>query len=288
MVINELMYSPPPFGLAPDTDDEYVELRNISGQSVPLYDPAYPTNAWQLDGAAQYVFPRWSSMSPWSYLLVVSFDPIQDPARSSWFRQRFGVDASLPLFGPFQGDLANEGPGVGLYQPGKPVAPPSLMAGSVPKVLVEEVHYSSQPPWPAGAQQTGNSLQRLSSAVFADDPANWQAASPTPGAINQGAFTVDTDHDGMPDEFELIAGTDPLDPRDFLRFDRISLQGANCVLEFTAHAGRTYAVETLDQIGQTNAWTTLQDQIPGTDGPITFTDPLGANGRLYRLRVTQD
>ncbi|MGO8676379.1 MAG: lamin tail domain-containing protein [Limisphaerales bacterium] len=288
VVINEIMYSPPPFGLAPDTLDEYVELRNFSGQPAPLFDPLYPTNTWQLQGAVQFVFPPGISMAAWSFLLVVGFDPIQDPVRLSWFRQRFGIDANTPVFGPYQGDLVNEDLGVALYQPGSPVTSPSALAGSVPQVLVEEVHYSSLPPWPGGAQASGKSLQRLASIAFADDPANWEAARPTPGAINEGAYIPDTDHTGLPDESEMLAGADPLDPKDVPRFDRVSIRDACCVLEFTTRAGRTYSVEGLDSLARTNAWTLLWEESAAADGSMRVVDPLTVGGRLYRLRVADN
>jgi len=282
------MYSPPPFGLAPDSQDEYLELRNISNQPVPLFDPAFATNTWQVQGAIQYAFPSNVSMPPWSYLLLVSFDPVQDPARLSWFQQHLGVRADTPVYGPYQGRLADESLGVALYQPDQPVAPPSALAGFVPQVLVEEVGYSSLAPWPAGAGGTGNSLQRLAGVAYANDPANWRAGLPTPGALNQGAATVDSDGDGMPDELELLAGTDPLDSRDFLRFDLISVRDGRCLLQFTGHAGRTYAVEKLAQLGRTNTWIVLQDHIAGVDGPLLVTDPLTATTCYYRLRATAD
>jgi hypothetical protein len=288
VVINEIMYAPPPFGLGPDTQDEYLELRNFSSQAVPLFDSDRPTNTWDLDGAIQFTFPPGTWMPLRSYALVVSFDPFQDPARLSWFQQHYGIDASTPVFGPYQGSLADEGPGVGLYRPDKPVAAPSPLAGSVPRVLVEGVHYSSLPPWPAAASGTGNSLQRLASVAFADDPANWLAGPPTPGALNNGAFTVDTDHDGVPDELELLAGTDPLDPHDYLHLDPISIQGTNCVLQFTAHSGHTYSIEEADQLGSTNTWTLAQGQIHGIDGPMTVVEPLTPTARFYRLSVTAD
>ncbi len=90
----------------------------------------------------------------------------------------------------------------------------------------------------------------------------------------------------MPDELELLAGTDPLNPQDFLHFERVSVRDALCVLEFTAHVGYTYAVEKLDQLGQTNTWTLVWEQFALADGPMTVLDTLTPGGRFYRLKVT--
>ncbi|NQT86529.1 lamin tail domain-containing protein, partial [bacterium] len=40
LVLNEIMYHPP------DGDIEYIEIHNISGAAVPLFDPANPANVW--------------------------------------------------------------------------------------------------------------------------------------------------------------------------------------------------------------------------------------------------
>jgi hypothetical protein len=181
---------------------------------------------------------------------------------------------------------------------------------------MEEVHYSPLPPWPVGADSTGNSLQRLGSAAFADDPANWQVAAPTAGQLNQGALTADTDHDGLPDEWELANGLDPLDPagdngalgdpdgdglnnlqeylagtdphngQDTLRFDRVSFTNQVCWLQFNTHTGRTYAVERLDVLGPLNTWITLTNFIPSTDGPVVVFDAQAPGSQFYRLKVT--
>jgi hypothetical protein len=316
VVINEIMYAPPPFGLDADNLDEYVELRNITGQPVPLFDPLHATNTWQLAGAVQFTFPMDVTLAPWSYVLVVGFDPAHDPMMLGWFRSRYGVDASTPIFGPWSGHLDNAGERVALYMPDKPEIPPSPIAGFVPQVLVEEVNYSPLPPWPSGADSTGYSLQRIASVAFADDPANWQAAVPTPGLLNQGALSADTDHDGLPDEWELANGLDPLDPtgnngalgdpdgdglnnlqeylagtdphnsQDTLRFDFVSCTNLVCLLQFNTHTGRTYAVERLNVLGDTNTWATLTNFIPITNGPVTVSDPQAPAGYFYRLRVT--
>jgi hypothetical protein len=316
VVINEIMYAPPPFGLDPDTADEYIELRNVSGQSVPLFDPQHATNVWQLDGAVQYRFPTGTTLLPWSYVLLVGFDPGHDPASLNWFRTRYGLDASTPILGPWQGHLGNQGERVALYQPDEPRTPPSTIAGFVPQVLVEEVNYAPLPPWPAGADSTGNSLQRIASLAFADDPANWSASSPSPGKVNPPALLADTDGDGLPDEWEIRhgldpldptgdngalgdpdhdgmsnwqeyqAGTDPQNPQDYLRFDLVSISGDHCLLQFTGRAGCIYAIETTDGFGSPTTWTVLQDNIAG-NGASTYSDAIGATPRFYRLKVTR-
>ena len=182
MVINEIMYAPPPLGLDADTMDEYIELRNITGQPAPLFDPLHTTNTWQLQGAVQFSFPLGTTMAPWSYLLVVPFDPANDPVMLNWFRGRYGVDTNTPIFGPWAGHLDNAGERVALYMPDKPEMPPSPIAGYVPQVLVEEVNYLPLAPWPAGADSTGNSLQRIASAAFADDPPTGRPPSPPPAS----------------------------------------------------------------------------------------------------------
>jgi hypothetical protein len=318
VVINEIMYAPPPFGSDADNLDEYIELRNITGQAAPLFDPLYPTNTWQIHGAVQFTFPLGVTMAPWSYVLVVSFDPVHDPVMLNWFCGRYGVATNTPIFGPWSGHLDNAGERVALYMPDKPQVPPSLDAGFVPQVLVEEVNYLPLPPWPAGADSTGNSLQRIASAAFGDDPANWQAAAPTAGQLNQGALTVDTDHDGLPDEWELANGLDPLDPtgnngalgdpdgdglnnlqeyiagtdphnsQDSLRFDRVSFTNHFCLLHFNTYTGRTYAIERLNDLGPTNNWIAFTNFIPSTNGPVTVSDPQAPAGYFYRLKVTRN
>jgi hypothetical protein len=314
VIINEIMYSPPPFGLDTDTVDEYVELRNFSGQVIPLYDPEHATNTWRLDGAVQYTFPPGVVMPPWSFLLVVSLDPFHDPASLNWFRSRYNLGTNTAIFGPYQGHLGNQGEHLGLYEPDKPEIPPSPVAGFVPQVLLEQVDYSPLPPWPASTDATGNSLQRIAPLSFGDDPANWSAGPPSPGAVNPASLRVDTDGDGLPDEWEIangldpfdatgsngaagdpdrdgltnwqeyIAGTSPTNRLDFLSFQSVTISNSFCVLQFTPRAGRTYAIERLGAFAPVNSWATLLDNIAGTN-LVTVSDPLAPSASFYRLKA---
>ncbi|HEU0040597.1 MAG TPA: hypothetical protein VFR76_15130 [Verrucomicrobiae bacterium] len=201
--------------------------------------------------------------------------------------------------------------------PDKPQVPPSPIAGFVPYVLAEEVNYANQLPWPTGAEGTGNSLQRIAGIAFADDPANWQAGAPTAGRLNQ-AYTEDTDHDGLPDEWELsngfdpkdatgvngplgdpdgdgasnweecVAGTDPHNGADSLRLDSVTLNPPFCVIEFNTRTGRTYTVESAAGLGPTDVWVPVTSGINGNDSPATVNDQLGSSARFYRLKVTRN
>src|SRR5439155_9515715 len=68
IVINEIHYHP-------DTGDEQViELKNVSTNSVQLYDAAYPTNTWKLSGVG-FSFPGGIVLGPDEKSLVVAIDP---------------------------------------------------------------------------------------------------------------------------------------------------------------------------------------------------------------------
>jgi hypothetical protein len=101
VVINEIMYQPPsPDGIDDNTQDEYIELSNITPNTVPLFDPAAPTNTWKLQGGVDYAFPQNISLPAGGFLLIVNFDPVIDLVALAEFRSRFKNAANLPLFGP--------------------------------------------------------------------------------------------------------------------------------------------------------------------------------------------
>jgi Chitobiase/beta-hexosaminidase C-terminal domain/CotH kinase protein/Lamin Tail Domain/Bacterial TSP3 repeat len=172
VVISHVMYHPPDLPNGADNQaEEYVELRNRTDQTVPLFDPAYPTNRWKLRDAVDFVFPANLTMEPGSSLLVVGFDP-SNPAQLTAFHGKYPLLAALPIYGPFGGKLDNSMDSVELAQPDTP-NPTDL-----PYVLVDKVEYQDAAPWPAAADGTGAALQRLFLAGYGNDPANWVAAAP--------------------------------------------------------------------------------------------------------------
>jgi hypothetical protein len=178
VVINEIMYHPPDAGATDNTLDEYVELHNFSGAAVTLYDPARPPGTWRLRGGVSFVFPESVTLAAGGYLLVVSFDPVASPAQLAAFRSRFGISASVPVFGPFNGKLDNGGESVELHRPDPP------QNGYAPYLLVDRVEYGDSAPWPIGGDGDGASLQRGAASEYGNDASNWVAAGPTPGRAN--------------------------------------------------------------------------------------------------------
>ncbi|HVR34581.1 MAG TPA: lamin tail domain-containing protein, partial [Methylomirabilota bacterium] len=211
IVINEIMHDPPAtFETINNERDEFVELHNITGQAVPLFDPLRPTNTWRLDDGIRFQFPPGLTMDPGTFLLVVGFDPHTQPNDLQAFRSYYQLDESTLILGPYAGLLDNAGERVQLLKPDPPEPEPGPDFGLVPYVLVDEIDYSNQSPWPTGAGATGLSIQRVSAATFGNDPVNWQAADPTPGASNRSGSLYDTDGDGLPDDWEIAHNLDPL------------------------------------------------------------------------------
>ncbi len=172
VVIREIMYHPPDLANGVDNgDDEYIELRNIAGSTVNLFDPAYPTNRWRVRGGVDFDFPANTSLGAGQSLLLVNFNPTNTTMLAA-FRAKYALFAGVPIFGPYSGKLDNSSDTVSLRKPDAPET------NGVPYVVVDEVDYKDSAPWPPSADGAGAALQRLNLAAYADDPANWVGAAP--------------------------------------------------------------------------------------------------------------
>ncbi|HYG33284.1 MAG TPA: lamin tail domain-containing protein, partial [Clostridia bacterium] len=144
LVINEIMYHP----AAPNAS--FIELYNTSTLS------AFDLSGWRLEGV-DFVFPSGTIIGPGGFL-VVAADRLA-------FAAAYG--GSIPVAGEFGGKLENNGETLRLI---KPNAPP------VQDLVVDEVRYDSEAPWPAVADGAGPSLQLIDATKDNSRVANWGAA----------------------------------------------------------------------------------------------------------------
>ncbi|MGB1726007.1 MAG: lamin tail domain-containing protein, partial [Limisphaerales bacterium] len=98
VVLHEIMYHPAPLPHGAGTpDDEFIELRNITNRSVPLYDPLHPVNTWWIDGGVKYEFPVGTRLAAGEYALVVEFDPVKEPEQAKRLAKRYDIPEGTTL-----------------------------------------------------------------------------------------------------------------------------------------------------------------------------------------------
>ena len=112
-------------------------------------------------------------------------------------------------------------------------------------------------------------------------PDAWETANGLAPGIADDA-TQDADHDGMTNQQEYLAGTDPQDAAS--RFtNAITLDGGVPSVRFIARAGRGYTVQVSDTLG---SWSKLADVAPqAVTAEVGVADPAAAAEprRFYRI-----
>lgn len=202
VVVNEIMYHPPDPAPGMPASPEFVELHNVSQTPVVLsedfgLDGTYP---WRVTGGIALDVPMGTTIPPGGFLVLVPFDPTTDTLQLADFRAIYGLDATVPVVGPYDGGLDNFSDTVRVRRPDTPEPDPNFCGGSggtgffVPRVVVDQVTYFDFGAWPTAADGGGPSLERINPLAVGDDAFNW-AANPdgeaTPGAPN-GALDIPT------------------------------------------------------------------------------------------------
>jgi hypothetical protein len=289
IVINEIHYNPLVAG------NGFVELKNISLNDVPLFDPAHPENNWSVEGVG-FTFPTNLTVPPGGLVLIVA-------SNVAGFIANHAVPTNVPVFSYASlGSLQNNGERLSLTRPDAPET------NGTPYIVVDSVRYNDKLPWPPAADGSGPSLQRKISNQYGDDPINWQAAMPTPGRENA---DVDTDGDGMPDSWETtngtlvntpdanddvdadgftnyqeyLAGTNPLDPESRLRVENVNTLGGTVEFQFTAASNRTFTVQFKDAL-DAPLWSLLTNVAAAPQARVIHINVAPTNSaRFYRLAV---
>jgi len=249
VVISEIMYHPS------DDANEFIELYNLSGSDVPLYDLANPTHTWMFTGGIEYAFPTGVTLGAGQYLLVTESDP-------SAFRATFGIDPSIPIYGPFEAlsELSNDGEQVELSKPGVP----DPGTGFYSYIVADAVDYSDGDspgdPWPMAPDGTGPSLERVLLGAYGNDVINW-IASPavggTPGTDNSTAPPRVTSVVLNPNPLRTVRTVSQIEPSgigvDTVRVtfsETVTFTAANVVAEkvFVDESGHVSVTETLSPV----------------------------------------
>jgi endoglucanase len=106
------------------------------------------------------------------------------------------------------------------------------------------------------------------------------------GNTGDAADGVDPDGDGATNAAEFTAGTNPNDGTSVFKIGNVTRSGNDMLVSFESIVGRTYRLERSATLLE-GSWITVQDEIPGTGGPIQITDISGAAQprRFYRIVV---
>jgi len=179
IVINEIMYHPDWPDSSPYDNEkfEYVELYNVTGSDVNLYDE--DSIPWKFTDGIVFTFPAEANIPAYGYSVVV-----KDMTAFAW---GYGsMPAGVQVFGPYDGKLNNGGEKLELSMPGDVDE-----FGTRYYIRVDRVNYSdgfhpeNSPDgvdhWPSSADGAGASLNRLSVLSYGNDPNNWNANTPSPG-----------------------------------------------------------------------------------------------------------
>jgi hypothetical protein len=158
---------------------EYIELKNITGSPVTLYDGTI-SEPWKMTDGIVYTFP---SGSPTTIAAGDYFLLIKDLTA---FTDEYGAPTPGKYAVWTDGSLSNGGEKVEISLPGDEVL------GERQYIRVDRINYSdgSHPPgddpWPTEPDDgiTGTSLSRISPSNYGNDVINWQSAATTPGTAN--------------------------------------------------------------------------------------------------------
>lgn len=164
IAINEIMYNPIQAGAS------FIEIYNRHQTA------AFDLSGHILNGLA-YTFPEGSIIQPNSYLVLAGDRAV--------FTAVYG--SAVLVHGEFQGGMDNGGERLSLIKPG---------ATAAQDLVIDQVRYDDDPPWPVVADGQGPSLQLIDAAQDNWRPANWGATAPnaanraTPGGANANRATL--------------------------------------------------------------------------------------------------
>ena len=271
--LSEVHYAP-----QTSTSHEFVEITNSGNATISL-------DQWRLRGGLDFDFTSAHSIAAGESVVIVNFDPVNDPALATNFRDTFSIANSITLVGPASdGPLDNISGTVRLQ-----------MAGAAPafaQITLDEVRYQSTSPWPSA--NGGPSLTRNAALDFGNFSNSWQAAAPTPGSIvigedyetwaaanSVGSEELDDDGDSLSNLLEFALGTDPQSPNEASSLTRNGTLGS---VTFSKHLARTGVTLEFQTSTDLQTWTPQNTSESSLDGVLStqeFTFDFSTTPKLY-------
>ncbi len=268
--ISEVMYNP----LLSGNDLEYVLLENSSSSSVTLEND---TGTCRIDGGVSFDFPAGTSIPAGDRLWILSFNPT-NTFKLALFCAAYDLTAAHETFvGGYSGSLSDRGERIALERPQDSDDP--LNPLDISWVVVDELYYFDQSPWPENADGTGYPLIRIGRS-------DWIAPTEedTDGDLMQDNWEMahfqsleqaeaDWDFDGQSNLEEYIADSNPTNAA-----SQFVVEGYDVgTLSWTAITGRTYSVYWTDSL--TNRFVRIASGL--TTGSYTDHARAGTPGPHY-------
>ncbi len=312
VVVNEFQTRRSIPGRSDSVRDEFIELRNISAQSVALFDAAQPGRTWRIRGDVEFELPAGLVLAPNAVLVVVGFDPILDVTARAAFETRHSLHDDVVFVGPWRGGFSDDlPPSLRLLRPGQPAGADGT-GGSF--LVVDEFRSGDWAafPWATEGQSPGRCFVRASASAPGTTGLHWNAGWPTPGDL-------DDDLDGLPDAWERRNGfsvlpaqgavgtdgaagdpdgdgyrnidefhnrTDPRDGGDVLAVRHFSEPDGRRVFLADGPGGRRFELQTRT-VFNGGAWQTLRAEVSDGNGAVALVTGFpGEAARYFRVEAS--
>ncbi|MDC0497493.1 lamin tail domain-containing protein [bacterium] len=241
--ISEVMYNP----TQPGNDYEYILIENVGTGTHSFQNT---TGTYRIDGGVDFAFPTGISLNAGERLWILSFDPI-DTARLNLFAAAYGLKLANETFiGGYSGSLSDRAERVALERPQDSDDP--LNPLDISWVVVDELFYFNQSPWPSGADGTGYPLLRTGTTTWGAPTAGDADADRIPDRWEFSYFSSDIapgddpDGDGQDNFDEFVAGTNPTDQNSYFKIQNLTAR----TLQWNSNNGRTYTIYRTDDLSQ--------------------------------------
>lgn len=253
VVITEIMYKA--------TDGvEFLELQNISDDTVKLYDKDEPNNTWKVSGIG-FNFPLETKINPGQIIVL-----IDDTVSVDAFREKYKMDSNVPVF-PYPSTLQGSGETIKLEKPRSSYYDEDMVQ-VFPYMLIDWVTYGTSAPWPEEANGMGKSLNRMRKTEYGNDPANWKAEEPSPGTHTTA----------------IIPGKKRISAPDFKVTVNANRMNKAFSISFVTSRSEVVSVELFDCNGRLHTRLLQQKLQPGLN-TRTFSAEKMPNNNLLLLRV---